>query len=131
MTSTPAPSARAINWFEIPCTDLARAQAFYEAVLDRPMHREDFGGDPLVVFSYGELATGGCLVSGPTRTPSASAGVRVYLDCAPGLDAAVARVATAGGQVIDACIELPHGIGYIAHLHDTEGNLVGLHAESR
>lgn len=128
-TSTATPSRTAINWFEIPCADLDRAQAFYEAVLARPMHREDFGGGPMAVFSHDKPAPGGCLVAGRPVAPGA--GVRPYLDCAPSLGAAVARVAAAGGQVIDACIELPHGIGFIAHLHDTEGNLVGLHSTQR
>jgi predicted enzyme related to lactoylglutathione lyase len=35
------------------------------------------------------------------------------------------------GQVLDACIELPHGIGFIAHVCDTEGNTVGLHTLTR
>lgn len=128
-TSTATPSRNAINWFEIPCADLDRAQTFYEAVLARPMHREDFGDGPMAVFSHDKPAPGGCLVSGRPVAPDA--GIRPYLDCAPSLGAAVARVTAAGGRVIDACIELPHGIGFIAHLHDTEGNLVGLHSTQR
>ena len=127
--NTSTASLRAINWFEIPCTELDRAQAFYEAVLARPMHREDFGGGPMAVFCHDKPAPGGCLVAGRPVAPGA--GVRPYLDCAPSLGAAVARVAAAGGQVIDACIELPHGIGFIAHVHDTEGNLIGLHSVQR
>jgi uncharacterized protein len=33
----------AIAWFEIPTTQLDRAQAFYEAVLGQPMRREAMG----------------------------------------------------------------------------------------
>lgn len=130
-TSTATPSRHAITWFEIPCAELDRAQAFYEAVLARPMHREDFGGGPMAVFCHDKPAPGGCLVAGPERRVATDAGVRPYLDCAPSLIAAVARVAGAGGRVLDACIELPHGIGFIAHVHDTEGNLIGLHSAQR
>ncbi|WCM93405.1 VOC family protein [Acidovorax sp. NCPPB 2350] len=128
---SPTTAARAINWFEIPCADLGRAQAFYERVLGRPMRREDFGGDPMAVFAYGDPNTGGCLAAGPARRAAGDGGVRIYLDCMPGLGAAVGRIAAAGGEVIDACIELPHGIGFIAHLRDTEGNTIGLHASAR
>ena len=31
-----------IDWFEIPVSDMSRAQAFYEAVLQTPLHRENF-----------------------------------------------------------------------------------------
>ncbi|MDD0813841.1 VOC family protein [Curvibacter sp. HBC28] len=129
--ATPSRAGSALNWFEIPCADLDRAQAFYEAVLARPLHREDFGGGPMAVFPHDKPQPGGCLVAGPQRCVAADAGVRLYLDCAPSLDAAVARVASAGGAVLDACIELPHGIGFIAHVRDTEGNTVGLHTVQR
>ncbi|WP_250207695.1 hypothetical protein [Curvibacter sp. CHRR-16] len=33
----------AINWFEIPTTQLNDAQRFYEAVLQQPMRREPMG----------------------------------------------------------------------------------------
>ena len=33
----------AIAWFEIPTTQLDRAQAFYEAVLGQPLRRENMG----------------------------------------------------------------------------------------
>jgi predicted enzyme related to lactoylglutathione lyase len=125
MTST----THAINWFEIPCADLGRAQAFYERLLGRTLRREDFGGEPMALFPKDEPATGGCLVAGRRTAPDA--GVRIYLDCEPGVEAALARVAPAGGQVIDACTELPQGMGFIAHIRDTEGNTIGLHAMAR
>ncbi len=122
-------TTNAINWFEIPCADLGRAQAFYERLLGRALRREDFGGEPMALFPKDEPATGGCLVAGRRTAPDA--GVRIYLDCEPGVEAALARVAPAGGQVVDACTELPQGMGFIAHIRDTEGNTIGLHAMAR
>ncbi|GKT25533.1 hypothetical protein [Acidovorax sp. SUPP3334] len=81
--AAPAAATSAITWFEIPCADLDRAQAFYEQVLGRPMHRQTFGGgDPLAVFTYDRPATGGCLIEGRQVAPDA--GTRIYLDCKPG-----------------------------------------------
>ncbi|MDM0013763.1 VOC family protein [Variovorax sp. J22P168] len=117
-----------INWFEIPVADLGRAQAFYEKVLGRAMKREDMGGEPMAIFAYQEPATGGCLVVGGTRTAPAGSGVRIYLDCTPSIDAALSRVAAAGGQVATPKTALPADMGYFAVLRDTEGNEVGLHA---
>ncbi len=128
--NTPSISS-VINWFEIPCTDLPRAQTFYETVLGCTMYSEDFGGAPMVVFEHQCPATGGCLVGGGAAKPSHDAGVRIYLDCSPSVEAALARVPGAGGQVLDGCIELPKGIGFMAHVRDTEGNTIGLHAMSR
>ncbi|QIL70725.1 VOC family protein [Diaphorobacter sp. HDW4B] len=130
MTASTAQSA--INWFEIPCTDLQRAQTFYEAMLGRKMHREDLGGCvPMVLFAADDPATGGCLVGAGSIQPSNDKGVRIYLDCEPSVEAAMARASKAGGKVLDECVELPKDIGFIAHVRDTEGNTIGLHAKSR
>ena len=40
----------------------------------------------------------------------------------------MSRVARAGGAVLSPKTALPKGLGHIAHLRDTEGNEVGLHA---
>ncbi len=129
MTASNAQTA--INWFEIPCTDLPRAQAFYEAMLGRKMFNEDFGGAPMAIFAAADSATGGCLVGGGNSQPSHDKGVRIYLDCEPSVEAAMARAVKAGGKLLDDCIELPKNIGFIAHVRDTEGNTIGLHAKSR
>ncbi len=118
----------AITWFEIPVADMNRAQRFYETVLGRGLRREDFGGGTIAVFPYDEPATGGCLQAGANASAPKASGIRVYLDCAPGLDAALARVVPAGGQIVAPKTALPPGMGFIAHLRDTEGNEVGLHA---
>jgi predicted enzyme related to lactoylglutathione lyase len=39
--ATVAIKTNPVNWFEIPVKDLARAQNFYEKVLDRKLTRED------------------------------------------------------------------------------------------
>lgn len=121
----------ALNWFEIPVRDLDRAQAFYEAVLQRPLRREAMGPEvTLAVFPYATgQGAGGCLFAGPGLQPS-SQGSLVYLDAGPALDATVARVAAAGGQVLLPRVDLPEGMGAFAHLVDTEGNRVGLHARA-
>lgn len=121
----------AINWFEIPCAELKRAQAFYEAMLARKMHLEEFGGPNMVIFAHSDQATGGCLVQAGELHPSHDQGVRIYLDCSPSVEAALARAAKAGGKVLDECVELPKNIGFIAHVRDTEGNTIGLHSKGR
>ena len=119
---------RAINWFEIPARDLARAQTFYETLLGTTLRRQQMGDSALAVFPYGDDATGGCLMAGPgTPAPSAS-GTLVYLDAGPSLDATLARVERAGGRIATPKVQLPGDIGVFAHITDTEGNRIGLHA---
>lgn len=118
----------AINWFEIPVSNMDRAQAFYEQVLGRSLKREQFGGDLLAVFPYQEPATGGCLQAGARKPAAEGSGFKIYLDCAPSIDAVLARVEAAGGRIVAPKFALPGDMGFIAQMRDTEGNEVGLHA---
>ncbi len=117
-----------VNWFEIPVADLDRAQAFYEKVFAFRLRREEMGGSALAVFPYDEPATGGCLQSGANRSAAAGSGIRVYLDCSPSLDAVLGRIEAAGGSIVSPRFTLPGDMGVIAHMRDSEGNEVGLHA---
>jgi uncharacterized protein len=118
----------AITWFEIPVRELDRAQRFYEAVLERPMKRETMGSEHMAMFAAEDSGVKGCLNIGADQVAPSSAGTRVYLDAAPSLDAVLARVPGAGGRVVTPKVALPPGMGYFAHIADTEGNVVGLHA---
>lgn len=114
----------AIAWFEIPTTQLDHAQAFYEAVLGQPMRRENMGPSEGAVFAYDPEAdgAGGALMMGPTAPQVSGSGTLVYLDAA--LERAVAQ----GGRVALPRQALPPGMGFFAHIHDLDGNRVGLHA---
>ena len=114
----------AINWFEIPVTDMARAVRFYETVLATTLHREVFGGHDHSIFRVAEPGVAGALVKAPHLEPS-GAGSRVYLHTGE-LDACIARVAGAGGAVIMPRTDIGEP-GFIAIVRDTEGNAVGLH----
>ncbi len=120
----------AISWFEIPATDIARAQRFYEALLEAPLRREQMGDSTLAVFPYEqEQGTGGCLFAGPTAPkPSADSGTLVYLNAGPSLDTVLARVERAGGRIALPKVALPDGMGFFAHIVDSEGNKVGFHS---
>ncbi|HKW82583.1 MAG TPA: VOC family protein [Burkholderiaceae bacterium] len=118
----------AIDWFEIPVRDILRAQSFYEALLGAPMRREKIAGNTLAVFSYAETGVGGCLMAGESAPAPSSDGTLIYLNAGPRLDDTLARVAAAGGRITTPKVELPDGMGCFAHVADTEGNRIGLHA---
>lgn len=122
----------AITWFEIPTAQLDRAQAFYEVALGRPMQREMMGPSEGAVFAYDQAAdgVGGALLMGPTAQQVSGSGTLVYLDASPSLDAALERVVAQGGKVALPRQALPPGMGFFAHIHDLDGNRVGLHALS-
>jgi predicted enzyme related to lactoylglutathione lyase len=122
----------AISWFEIPTTRLDAAQAFYEAVLQRPMRREAMGPSQGAVFVYDVegQGVGGALMMGPPAPKVAQGGVLIYLDASPSLDAALARVLVQGGSVALPRTALPPGMGFFAHITDLDGNRVGLHVDA-
>ena len=118
----------AVNWFEIPVRDMDRAAAFYETLLASPLRRETIAPNQLGVFSYAETGVGGCLIAGDHIPAPTSSGTLVYLNAEPSLDAVLARVEAAGGRITTPKLRLPGDMGCFAHITDTEGNRVGLHA---
>jgi len=116
----------ALSWFEIPATDLPRATRFYQTVLDLKLKPEAMGPLQLSVFSYEQPGVGGCLIAGDGHLPAA-VGTVVYLVVSR-LDEALDRVDRAGGRIALPKTALPDGLGFFAHIIDSEGNRVGLHA---
>ncbi len=119
-----------LNWFEIPVADLDRAMRFYGALTGQALKRESIGapGEEMAVFANDDPAAAtGALLKSANRQPGQQ-GTMVYLNAEPSIDAWLSRASQAGGQVIVPKTALPPGMGYFAHVLDTEGNHVGLHA---
>jgi uncharacterized protein len=119
----------AVVWSEIAVSDLKRATAFYEKLLNGKLKPETFGPYQIALFPNGEGGVGGCLMKGEGYEPSAK-GTVTYLAALPGIDAALERAWSAGGKVLMPKTPLPGEMGFIAHVADTEGNRIGLHAMS-
>jgi hypothetical protein len=120
-------SSHAINWFEIPATDFARAKAFYEAVLGRGIETMTMGPSTMGFLSMSPDSVGGAIVQGEGAVPSRT-GTLVYLNGGEDLAPMLARVEGAGGSVAVPKTDIGSGFGFFAHFIDTEGNKVGLHS---
>ena len=120
-------------WFEIYVQDMPRAKAFYEAVFQCSLSplgnpdAESLPGMEMLAFpsSMEHYGAAGTLVKMP-GCPSGGSGTLVYFGCADcGVEAA--RAAAHGGRIFKDKMAIgPHG--FIALVHDTEGNLIGLHS---
>ena len=119
-------NTHAINWFEIPSTDIDRAATFYESILSIQLRREEIASNLFAIFPNVRPAVNGCVIKGEQYSPSAN-GTVIYLSC-NGLDASLDRTQSAGGSVATPKTALPPGMGFFAHIIDTEGNRVGLHS---
>ena len=130
--STPTASRRAVqhavNWFEIPVTDMARSIAFYEKLLGVTLRREVCTGLDLAVFPADENDGVKGALMGVDKAPSTIDGVLVYLNAGPSLDAVLARLEAAGGKLLLPPVTLPDGMGRFAHIADPDGQRIGLHA---
>lgn len=121
-------TANSVNWFEIYVQDMARARAFYEALLDTRLEALELP-DGLEMWSFpGEMArygANGALCAMP-GVPSGAGGTLVYFACED-CGATAARVPDAGGRIHRERMSIgPYG--YIALVFDPDGNLIGLHS---
>lgn len=114
-----------ITWFEIPATDFARAVRFYETIFATPL-RHDSAWPNMAIFPCERPGITGAITYGEGRRPS-SDGVAVYLNCEGRIDEVLGRVESAGGDVVEPKSHIP-GVGWVAQIHDSEGNRIGLHA---
>ena len=122
----------ALNWFQIPATDMARAKAFYETIcgfslekLESPPTIEMWGFP--ADWRSGEI--GGAVVAGEGAVPSAT-GTVVFLNGNPDLQTVLDRVEGAGGTIMMPKTPIGMDAGYFAMIADTEGNTVGLHSNA-
>jgi predicted enzyme related to lactoylglutathione lyase len=121
---------RKIGWFDIYVSDIERAQAFYESVLDTTLTPMDDPNDPTArMRAFGDdfisHGAGGALVELEHASPGPG-GSMVYFSCD---DCAVeeARVPAAGGSIVRS--KFPIGDhGSVSIITDTEGNMIGLHS---
>jgi predicted enzyme related to lactoylglutathione lyase len=121
----------AISWFEIPTTDINRAQKFYEAIFDITMMPMDFPNIKMRMFPLDDMMTqvGGALVdSGGFHRPSATDGSLIYLNANPDVQTVLDRVEAAGGKIMVPKTEISPEYGFMGVFTDTEGNRIGLHS---
>ena len=123
----------AVGWFEIYVDDMGRARAFYEAVFQTTLACLAAEGDAaapgLQMWAFQGNPDDGGAAGALVHMPGFAAGggaTIVYFSCA---DCAVeaARAAAHGGRIFKDKMSIGQ-YGHIALVHDTEGNLIGLHS---
>jgi predicted enzyme related to lactoylglutathione lyase len=121
----------AISWFEIPTTDIDRAQKFYEAVFQITMQPIDTPNLKMRLFPLDDpmQGVGGSLVeSGGFHKPSATDGPLVYLNANPDVQIFLDRAVAAGAKMLVPKTEISPEYGFMAVFQDCEGNRIALHS---
>jgi predicted enzyme related to lactoylglutathione lyase len=120
----------AISWFEIPTTDLDRAQAFYEDVFQTSLEALVFPQIQMRVFPVENPmeGIGGALVKSDSHRPSASDGPLIYLNGNPDVAPFLERVEKSGGKVLMPKTQISPEYGHMGLFLDSEGNRMALHS---
>jgi predicted enzyme related to lactoylglutathione lyase len=126
-------TTNALNWFEIPVTDMQRAKHFYQVVFG--IHMEDINMPDMGMEMAGfpmEMGSGkvsGALVKSDYHRPSKD-GVVIYLNANPDMKEILERIEDEHGEVVMPKTQISPEIGYMAFFIDTEGNRIALHSQN-
>lgn len=123
-------TTNAINWFEIPATDIQRAKHFYQVSFGIHMEEMEMMNMQMAMFPYqgGSGKASGAIVKSDMHQPSQS-GALIYLNANPNMDEILERIQREGGQVVMPKTQIDPETGYMAFFIDTEGNRIGLHSQ--
>ncbi len=108
--------------FEIPADDPERSIKFYEEVFGWTIEKWDGPIEYWLIMTGPEDQPG--IDGGMARRTDPEIGVENTIEVAD-LDLSLTAVADNGGQVIRPKMAVP-GVGYMAYIKDTEGNIFGL-----
>ena len=120
----------AISWFEIPTTDIDRAQKFYEAIFGIKMTPMDMSKIKMRLFPIDDPMNGigGTLVdTGGFHKPSSTEGPLIYLNGNPDVQLILDKVEAAGGKIVVPKTTISPEYGDMAVIMDTEGNRIAFH----
>lgn len=120
----------AISWFEIPATDIDRAQKFYETIFSITMVPMDMPNIKMRMFPLDDPmnGVGGTLAdSGGFHKPSATEGPLIYLNGNPDVQLILDKVEAAGGKIMVPKTNISPEYGDMGVFFDTEGNRIALH----
>lgn len=120
----------AVSWFEIPATDLERAQKFYETIFGISLAAMDLAQIKMRMFPLEDrMGVGGAIVYCPGfYNPSATDGPLLYLNANPDVQLVLDKVEAAGGKITVPKTEISPDYGHMAVFLDTEGNRIALHS---
>lgn len=121
----------AVNWFEIPASDIKRAKAFYESIFNVKFGEMVLANNLKMALFPTEAGTvGGALCEHPDFYHPGSQGPLVYLNGNPDLQTILDRIPKFGGKVLVPKTQISDQYGYMAVFEDCEGNRIALHSNA-
>ena len=108
--------------FEVPADDPERAIKFYESAFGWRIEKWDGPIEYWVIMTGPEDQPG--IDGGLARREDPATGIENFIDVKD-LDASLKAVADQGGEITRPRMTVP-GVGWVAYIKDTEGNIFGL-----
>lgn len=116
-----------ISIVEIPVTDLARATAFYQSILNVTIEHMEMDGVHMGIFPVKGSEVNVVLAKGADYKPTTD-GAILYLNAGDDLQPALDKVEKIGGKILVPKTQISPEMGYFALFIDSEGNKLGLHS---
>jgi predicted enzyme related to lactoylglutathione lyase len=118
-----------VGWFEIPASNLPRAQKFYEQVFETKLSPNEMGPVKMAWFPMENAQNNpgctGTLIKAENYAPSHQ-GTLIYFTV-PSIEKTLERIGKSGGKTLMPKTSIGEH-GFIAHFEDCEGNRIALHA---
>lgn len=130
MNEKMSPETNAINWFEIPATDIGRAKKFYEQIFEIQMEEMEMPGMKYAMFPFNPMQgkVAGGLAQSPMHKPGMTGSI-IYLNANPDLQHVLDRIEKAGGKITLQKTSIGQN-GFMAFFTDSEGNNMALHSNT-
>lgn len=118
-----------VVYFEIPVTDLDRAEAFYKQVLGFVFEREVIDGYDMALFPFTDHIAGisGALAKGEAYVPSKNGAVLYFKT--KDIDDTIRKAEEQGANVLYPKTTNDKYGFFVAEIEDSEGNRIALHQE--
>ena len=116
-----------VVYFEIPVTDMKRAEQFYTNVFNFSFEKEDIDGYEMSLFPFEEKNSGitGALAKGDVYHPTKD-GVIIYFKT-ENIDQSLTKVLQNGGKILYPKKNNEKYGFAVAEFEDSEGNRIALH----
>lgn len=120
-----------ITWFEIPVSDLSRAQSFYETVFSIKMSEMELAnGLKMALFPAEDgKESPGSLNFHPDFYKPGRQGPLIYLNAGNDMESILNNIVKAGGQILVPKTRINENMGSMSVFIDSEGNKIALNGK--
>ena len=115
----------AVGWCDMLTDDVEKARDFYASVVGWETEVMDVGKGPYTVFKAGGRPAAGMMTKPPEAAAMGAPNGWTSYVTVDDVDACTAKVASAGGAVLNGPVDIPT-VGRMAIIQDPTGGVIGI-----